>query len=174
MQSTRTPLRLSAAEPMPDLSRQVVKANAVADRARPWWLVRLTLGVVALQIIGFSIPDLLAGNGVATPHTSRELGAFSIAYAVGLLVVVARPARARTLLPVAQVLGAAIVLGSAVDVIDGATRFSGEVVHMPQLISVVLLWALAVPTSTTRPTRGSLRLRRASAGADRDAHADTG
>ncbi len=172
--ATRSPMRMSVATPMPDLARQVVKANAVADRARAWWLVRLTLGVVAVQIIGFALPDFLTSvRGNVAPHTSRELGAFSIAYAVGLLVVVARPARARTLLPVAQVLALAIVLGSAVDIIDGATRYSGEIVHVPQLISVALLWALAVPAPRA-PSSSGLRLRRAPASADRDTRADTG
>jgi predicted anti-sigma-YlaC factor YlaD len=141
------PSRLHAAETMPDLSGRIVKLNAVADRASRWGLARALLAVVAVQIMAFSIPDLLKRDvaGVSA-HSSRHLGAFTVAYGVGLLVVVFRPARARTILPVAAVLAGGMVLTSAVDLFSGRIPLLGEIAHTPEILSVVLIWLLAVPS----------------------------
>ena len=82
-------------------------------------------------------------HGVAT-HAARHLGAFGVAYGVALFVVVARPARARSILPVALVLAGAQVLGAIVDLATGRIPLVGEVRHLPQIISVFLIWFLAV------------------------------
>jgi predicted anti-sigma-YlaC factor YlaD len=151
----------SGLQSMPDLSAPIARAVTVADRTSRWALIRLMLGLVAGQIVVLSVPALLFGDQPgSSPHGGRHLGAFSLAYAVGLIVVVARPARARTMLPVAQVLCAAIVLSTLVDVIDGSVGASGEVVHLPEVISVVLLWALAVPPTRRVGARSRLRFRR--------------
>ena len=103
--------RLAEAPVVPDLSRRIAKLNAVADRASRWGIARALLAVAAVQIMVFAVPALVLGDeSGATPHDARHLGAFSVAYAVGLLVVVVRPARARTMQPVAAVLGGALVL----------------------------------------------------------------
>ncbi len=156
-------LRVRPAETMPDLARRVVKLNAIADRASRWGPVRVTLAIVALQVIGLSLPALVLGDAAATSsHSARHLGAFSVAYGVGLLVVAIRPARARTMLPVAQVLALALVVGSVVDVFDGSVPFTGEVLHLPELASVGLVWLLAIPAPRAGPRAragdGSLRL----------------
>jgi hypothetical protein len=83
---------------------------------------------------------------VAT-HAARHLGAFGVAYGVALFVVVARPARARSILPVALVLAGAQVLGAIVDLATGKIPLVGEVRHLPQVISVFLIWFLAVPST---------------------------
>jgi predicted anti-sigma-YlaC factor YlaD len=154
LEATRRPLRVRAAEPMPDLSSRVVKLNAVADRASRWATVRGLLAVVAAQIIVLSAPALILGDEAGSSHhDARHLGAFSVAYAVGLLVVVVRPARARTMLPVAQVLGAALAISTIVDVADRSVALSGEIVHLPELLSVALLWLLAIPAPRTRATQ---------------------
>lgn len=152
LDATRPAMRLAPAEPVPDLSATVGRAVAVADRSSRWFLVRVMLGLVTAQIVVLSVPALVFGDEPGTTaHGGRHLGAFSVAYAVGLLVVVARPARARTMLPVAQVLCAAIVLSTIVDVIQGSVGAGAEVVHLPEVISLVLLWALAVPAPRARP-----------------------
>lgn len=132
---------------MPDLSRTVSKLNAAADRAAHWSFLRIVLAIVSVQVIAFALPALLLGeeNGVAT-HSARHLGAFGVAYGVALMVVVARPARARSILPVAMVLAGAQVLGSIVDMATGRIPLSGEARHLPQIVSVFLIWFLAVPT----------------------------
>ena len=145
-------LRVRPAGMMPDLAQRVVKLNAVVDRAGRWGLVRITLAIVAFQVIALSLPALVLGDAAATSsHSARHLGAFSVAYGVGLLVVAVRPARARTMLPVAQVLALALVVGSVVDVFDGSVPFTGEVLHFPELASVVLVWLLAIPAPRAGP-----------------------
>ena len=70
--------------------------------------MRALLVVVGLQIIAFSIRALVLGDEQDTgSHAARHLGVFTAAYGVGLLVVAARPARARAMLPVAAVLSGA-------------------------------------------------------------------
>ena len=49
------------------------------------------------------------------------------------------------MLPVTFVLGAALMITAALDVIDGETPLLGETVHLPELISVLLVWLLVLP-----------------------------
>ncbi len=138
--------RIGVAAPVPDLSRRISKAVAVTDRAGRWSIVRALLIVVAVQIIGFSLPALILGDEQDTAaHAARHLGAFTAAYGVGLLVVAIRPARARTMLPVAMVLAGALVITAVVDMVEGRIPLVGEAQHIPELLSVVLMWMLAVP-----------------------------
>lgn len=136
---------IHSAEEMPDLSRRVAKTTALLDRASKWSLVRVLLAVVAVQIIVLSLPALVLGRGNNATHDARHLGAFSVAYAVALLVVVVRPARARTVLPVAAVLSGALLVTAIVDMINGAVPFVSEAAHLSELLSVLLMWMLAVP-----------------------------
>jgi predicted anti-sigma-YlaC factor YlaD len=146
--------RIEPASDTPDLSRTISKLTAAADRAGHWNILRIVLAIVAVQVIAFALPALLLGeeNGVAT-HSARHLGAFGVAYGVALLVVVARPARARSILPVAMVLAGAQVLGAVVDLATGRIPLVGEVRHLPQIISVLLIWFLAVPSTRRDRTR---------------------
>jgi predicted anti-sigma-YlaC factor YlaD len=143
--------RFDVAQAMPDMSKKISKLNAAADRAAHWSILRVVLAIVAVQVIAFALPALLLGeeSGVAT-HSARHLGAFGVAYGVALLVVVARPARARSILPVAMVLAGAQVLGAIVDLATGRIPLVGEARHLPQIISVFLVWFLAVPTEHSR------------------------
>ena len=93
----------------------------------------------------YKLPDLLGHSNV--PHEARHLGAFAVAYGVALMVVVVRPARARSILPVALVLAAAQVITAIVDLATGRIPLVGEAGHVPQIISVVLIWLLAVPST---------------------------
>ncbi len=143
----RRATRVRAAQPMPDLSRRVAKLAAIADRAARWSTVRVLLAVVAIEIVAFSVPMLILGDDASSStHASRHLGAFTLAYGVGLLVVVVRPARARTMLPVAAVLAGALVITAIIDLVEGRIPLTGEAQHLPELISVVLIWLLTVPT----------------------------
>jgi predicted anti-sigma-YlaC factor YlaD len=138
--------RIGVAPDVPDLSRRVRKAVALADRASRWSVVRVLLVIVAAQIIGFSMPALIFGDEHETAtHAARHLGAFTAAYGVGLLVVAIRPARARTMLPVAAVLAGALLITAVVDMANGHVPLVGEAQHLPELLSVVLVWLLAIP-----------------------------
>jgi predicted anti-sigma-YlaC factor YlaD len=159
---------LSEAEPMPDLSARVSRLDRIADRASRWGLLRALLAVVAVQIIVLSIPGLVLGEDPsASEHGARHLGAFSTAYAAGLLLVVWRPARARSLLPVAATLVAALLITAAVDIADGRVPLVDEVVHVPEIVSVLLVWLLAAPPPRTTARRSpSLAGRLRAVGAD--------
>ena len=148
IQSSPGIVLVSDAAEMPDLSKTISKLNAAADRAAHWSVLRILLAVVAAQVVAFALPALIFGeeNGVAT-HSARHLGAFGVAYGVALFVVVARPAHARSILPVALVLAGAQVLGAIVDLATGKIPLVGEARHLPQIISVFLIWFLAVPST---------------------------
>ena len=146
--------RVAPAPAVPDLSGHVVKRAALADRAGTWGVVRALLAVVAVEIIVFSLPALVLGDESATStHAARHLGAFTAAYGVGLLVVVVRPARARAMLPVAAVLAGALVITGVVDLADGRVPLTGEAQHLPEVLSVVLVWMLAVPAPRRSTSR---------------------
>lgn len=151
---SRRRLVMQPAPEMPDLSRRVAKTNAVLDRAGKWSVVRALLVVVAIEIIVLSVPALVLGEGEARAHDGRHLGAFSVAYAVALLVAAVRPARARTVLPVAAVLAGALLVTAVVDLATGTVPLVNEASHLPELLSVILVWLLAVP-SPKRPARTS-------------------
>lgn len=144
--------RVQAAPDMPDLSQQVARRAAAADRAGAAWIARWLLALVAAQIIALAVPDLLATGDAA--HSARHLGAFSVAYAVGLIVVVVRPARARTMFHVALVLAAAMVVTAVVDIAQGRVPLVNEALHIPELFSVLFLWLLARPARVTVPDDG--------------------
>ncbi len=145
-ETTRVSL-IRPAPQMPDVSRRVVRLNAISDRASRWGIARAALAVVALEIVAFSAKPLLLGEETdAFSHEARHLGAFTLAYAVGLLVVVARPARARTMLPVATVLAGALFITAVIDLVNGKVPLIDETSHLPELLSVVLIWLLAVPS----------------------------
>ena len=70
----------------------------------------------------------------AVAHDSRHLGAFMIAYAVALLVVVVRPARARTVVPVGDRLAGALTITAVIDLVNGNVPILGESQHLPEIV----------------------------------------
>jgi predicted anti-sigma-YlaC factor YlaD len=134
---------ISVTPEMPDLAHQVVRRTAARDRSAAGWMPRLALAVIAVQIVALSVPELFASGHDA--HSARHLGAFTLSYAVGLFVVVARPARARTMLPVSIVLAGAMAVTAALDVSEGRVPLVDEALHLPELFSVLFLWLLARP-----------------------------
>jgi predicted anti-sigma-YlaC factor YlaD len=155
--AVRRAFAVAEAEPMPDLARRVTRLDRVADRASRWGLLRLLLGVVAVQVIVLSLPALVLGEEPDTSaHGARHLGAFSVAFGAALLLVVWRPARARSILPVGATLAGALVITAVVDVAEGRVPLLGEAVHVPEVIGVVLVWLLAVPAPRRRRPGGAL------------------
>ena len=148
---------VAEAAPIPDLSARVTKLNALADRASHWSIVRALLVVVAIEVIAFAAPGLVLGSGDASAHEARHLGAFSVAYGIALLVVAVRPARARTVLPVAAFLALALVITAGVDLARGSIPFDGEIGHLPEIVSVVLVWLLAAPSPQRKGVVGDDR-----------------
>lgn len=113
----------------------------------------MLLAVVAVEIVVVSVPALLGDEQATATHAARHLGAFAVAYGVGLLVVAARPARARTMLPVAGVLAGALVITAVVDLAQRRVPLVDEAAHLPELVSVVLIWLIAVPAPGRRRQR---------------------
>jgi predicted anti-sigma-YlaC factor YlaD len=135
----------------PDLAPTVVKTAKLMDGTRTWSVARGVLAVCALEVLFFSLRELLSAG---SNHDIRHLGAFSIAYAAVMFVVVFRPARARTMLPVALMLGAAIGLSAIFDVVAGHVPLVGEMVHIPELIGVVTIWLLSIPSRVKKSESG--------------------
>jgi predicted anti-sigma-YlaC factor YlaD len=106
-----------------------------------WTFPRGVLAICAAVITISSIGDLLGGSEIEG-HDARHLGAFSLAYGIALGVVVVRPARARTVLPISLVVTAALVITAVIDVTDGAVSVSRELSHLPEIISLVAVWTL--------------------------------
>lgn len=160
-------VRVREAEPVPDLTAAILAAAPTATRARrrsPLTEVvspaRWALLVVALTQLVLAAPALLLGEDAgASVHVARELGAFDVALAVGLLVAAWQPARAWGLLPVVAAL-ACVMGGTAVlDVVRGTASSLGEAHHVLDLAGVAVLWWVARDAGTTAlpPARGHLR-----------------
>jgi predicted anti-sigma-YlaC factor YlaD len=154
-------VRVRAAETVPDLTAAILGAARPAARrpplAAPISSPRWALFAVALTQLVLAAPALLGDDPGASVHVARELGAFDIALAVGLLVAAWQPARAWGLLPVVGAL--ALVMGGTaiLDVVRGTASSLGEAHHVLDLAGVALLWAVAREAGTTAPRRTARR-----------------
>lgn len=144
-------MRVGPAEPVPDLHGRVVAAARRADRSGPRRLLRLALAAVATTEATLALAEL-TGEG-ATPHATRHLGAFSVAVAIGLFVVVVRPARARAFLALTATLAGAVVVGAVVDLARGATPALAETRHVVEVAAFVVVWLLARDGPLPQPDR---------------------
>lgn len=134
------------AVPVDDISGRIVKAARLADRNSVWWVLRLGLGVVSVQVIVLSAPALFLGHSSGSDaHSARHLGSFAVAYAIGLLVVALRPAKARGMLPLAGALAGCLAITAIIDISDGHVPAVTEFHHIPEIIGLVLVWLLARP-----------------------------
>jgi predicted anti-sigma-YlaC factor YlaD len=71
------------------------------------------------------------------------VGSFTLALGVGLLYAAWRPQRAAGVVPVAAALTGALLLASVIDVVDGHVRAVDELGHLPDMVGLVVVWALA-------------------------------
>lgn len=134
---------------------EVVHRNADLDRAEGTRLLRVLVALCALAIAAFALQPLVSGqlDGIAD-HDARHVGAFGIAFAAALGVAAWRPARARSMVPVTVVLAAAITLTAILDIALGQATITGEAIHLPELLSVPLVWLLATPPDRRPWPRG--------------------
>ena len=131
---------------MPDLSAHVVKTARANDRRSVWWVLRLALAVVSAQILVFSVPALLLGHSRGSDeHSARHLGSFAVAYAIGLMVVALRPAKARGMLPLTASLAGCLAVTAVIDIAQGRVPALTESRHIPEVVGLVLVWVLATP-----------------------------
>ena len=146
---------LEQSAPMTDLAPAIVKAARTADRLSVWWVLRLGLVVVAVQIAVFAAPALLLGESANTgEHAARHLGSFALAYAIGLVVVALRPAKARGMLPTATALAGCLLITAVIDVARGQSPIVGEIIHLPELLGLVFVWLLAAEPRRVAPGPG--------------------
>lgn len=149
-------VRVRAAEPVPDLTPAIVAATAdqlprprAQARVAVEW-VRYALFTVGTTLLLLSLPLLAWGEDEGTPlHAARELGAFGLALAVGMVVVAWQPERARGLLPMALALGAGVTLTAVADVVAGRSPALAEAHHFLELVGIALVWRLAHQPSPT-------------------------
>ena len=100
--------------------------------------VRAALAAVAAAQFVIIIPALLGHAGGGTPmHSSRELGVFNLALAVGFAVAALRPALARGMLPVAGFASAALIVLSFVDSALSYTTIPAETPHLITLLGKI-------------------------------------
>lgn len=137
----------------PPLRARIGDLAAVSDLVARWSFLRVVLGVLAVEVIVLSARDLVVPG--PSGHDTRHLAAFTLAYGVLLTVVTIRPSRAPAALPAAAVLGGALAITAVVDLAAGRVPLVGEALHLPELVSVFVLWRMA------RPRRApALRIRR--------------
>ena len=137
-------LVVDSAPTMPDLGPTVAARAARTEWRRGWGVTRLALALVAVSVVALSMPALFLGeDGAAPSHEVRHLGAFSMAYGIALLVIVYRPSRARAFLLVTMLLATSLIITAIFDVAQGNIPLSGEVIHVPEVLSLVLVWLLA-------------------------------
>ncbi len=104
--------------------------------------LRWALGVLAALQIVLAVPDLLGGIG-HDAHAGREVAAFDVALAVGLLIAAWYPEHARVFAPVVATLVLCFVTISAVDVLQGVVSPGRVAVHMIAVAQAGLVWLLA-------------------------------
>jgi predicted anti-sigma-YlaC factor YlaD len=141
-------VRIAQGGPVPDQTERVLAAvladQAPKRRSRRFTLqVRAALAAVAAAQFVIIIPALLGHAGGGTPmHSSREIGVFNLALAVGFAVAALRPALARGMLPVAGFASAALIVLSFVDSALSYTTLTAETPHLITLLGAVLLYVL--------------------------------
>lgn len=151
-------VRVRAAEPVPDLTGAImasaprpVDPRVAAARPRPVSSARWALFAVALTQLVLAAPDLVMGGDGTAVHAARELGAFDVALAVGLLVAAWQPDRARGLLPVAGALVLVLAVTAVADVLEGSASALGETYHLLEAAGLALLWLVAREARTSDP-----------------------
>ena len=134
-------LRVTPAEPVPDLTAPILAA-AAAERRRvavPPGPARVALALVGLAQVVLALPGLLGDASGASVHVAREHGAWELALAAGLLVAALRPARTTGLVPVLAVLTATLIGSTALDVAAGHTTVTAEFAHLLPLTGLAML-----------------------------------
>lgn len=153
-------VRVREADPVPDLTAEILARAPHSDgagrqprAAEPVSVARWVLFAVALTQLVLAAPGLLLGEDAgATVHVARELGAFDVALAVGLLVAAWQPARAWGLLPVTVALGLVVGATAVVDVVQDRAGSLGEAHHLLDLAGVFLLWRVARDEQPAAPS----------------------
>jgi predicted anti-sigma-YlaC factor YlaD len=114
--------------------------SAETEKAGSW--LRWVLGGLAVVQLMLAVPDLLGAAGHEA-HAGREVAAFDIALAVGLLIAAWYPEHARIFAPVVLTLVVCFGAISALDVMQGVVSPGRVAVHAISVVQAGLLWRLA-------------------------------
>jgi predicted anti-sigma-YlaC factor YlaD len=167
-ESVHRNLRVQAAPPVPDLTAAVLArldgAPATARRdeqARPavrtssvGW--RMGLATVALLQLALAGPALIQHPDLTEQqYAVHHLNAWTVAFAVGLLVVAWQPWRVRGVLPIASALAGVMVFTVALDVHNNHAFGMPVTAHLLELAGLVLAWGLARQQRAAGDDRGS-------------------
>lgn len=141
-------LRLEARPRPEDRTASIVAAvhASTLPRHRPvrTRAVRVTLAVVAMVQLVFCVPVLVLGRDHAAPeHVAHELGAFSVAIALGFALAALRPRLATGMVPIAGILASLLLVTAGTDIATGATDIGDELPHLLELAGFLLLLRLA-------------------------------
>jgi predicted anti-sigma-YlaC factor YlaD len=142
--------RLRAAEPVPDLTPQILAAAGLRPAPSPVGTdeqslgVRVVLACTGLLQIALATPALLLGDDAHLPvHVARHIGSFDVALAIGFLWVAWRPRQAVAgVLPIAVALVVCLLGTSIADVASHRATPSGELQHVTDLVGLTALWLL--------------------------------
>lgn len=129
----------------PQLAETVVRTARKLDRGAVSPILRVALALTATALLVLHAPTLvLGGAGHDTAeHAARHAAACPVAFAIALVAVALRPAKARGLLPVTAALAAALFITGAVDISRGMTPILAEADHLPEIIGALLVWLTA-------------------------------
>jgi hypothetical protein len=117
--------------------------------------------VVAVAQLVLTGPELLLGHdGLAPEHVAHELGAFTAALAVGLVLAAFRPRLANGMVPIVGIVAGLLVLTAWLDASLGHTRITQESPHLLEVAGFLLLLRLAYLSNDRDWTPLLLPLRR--------------
>jgi len=122
----------------PDRPRQRASRSGGHRRVGLRW----ALGLLAVAQLMLAVPDLLGAVG-HDAHAGREVAAFDIAIAVGLLVAACYPEHARVFAPVVITLVVCFASISALDIVQGVVTPGRVAVHALAVVQAGLVWLLA-------------------------------
>jgi predicted anti-sigma-YlaC factor YlaD len=159
-------VRVTSAPQLTDETQRFVAAvhdrQTREVRAR-WRLLPVRLGLVAVAVAQLVLtgPELLLGHdGLAPEHAAHELGAFTAALAVGLMLAAWRPRLATGMVPIVGIVAALLVVTAWLDASFGNTRITQESPHLLEVAGFLLLLRLAYLSNDRDWTPLLLPLRR--------------
>lgn len=157
-------LRLSAVDTAVDMNDRSGAILTEWDRARASMprVLLLRLGLTAVAAVNAALAFvLILGSslgrlGSPGEHAGRDLAAFPVTLGAAFLLS-ALDGRARGRLGVVTATVALLLISAVVDLAGNHTALAYELVHLPEVIGLVLLWRLARDEPTSARPRVSLR-----------------
>ena len=149
VQRVQRAARVSIAPAMNDHTERFVAAvradtSVRADVRRRLVPTRLGLVAVAVGQVVVAAPSLFLGHdGFAPEHVAHELGAFSVALALGLAWAAYRPRLANGMVPIVGIVAGLLIVTAWFDAALNNTSITGEWPHLLEVAGLVLLLRLA-------------------------------